>query len=302
MIFNLGSVNIDYVYAVPHLPQPGETLAAASMTVGLGGKGANMSVAIARAGGRVRHIGAVGPDGAWAKARLAGYGIDVDHVATVDVATGHAIINVDAQGENAIVIFPGANHEQSDRAIAAGLADAGAGDFLIFQNETNGREFAMTQALERGLQVIYVPAPYDEDAVKPLLPKADILVLNEVEFGQMIQATGRDVATLGIPTIVVTRGAQGAVLLEESSGWSERVFSAPKVAAIDTTGAGDTFAGYLAAGLEVGLSAEQSVERAVTAAALKVTRRGTAEAIPSLDEVQAFLGQEPTKGASSPQS
>lgn len=290
MIFNLGSVNTDYVYLVPHLPQPGETLAAASMSVELGGKGANMSVAIAKAGGRVRHIGAVGPDGAWAKSRLAEYGIDVEHIKKVDVPTGHAIISVDPQGENAIVIFPGANHEQSHQGIAAALAEAGAADLLVLQNETKGRAFAVAQARERGLRVMYVPAPYDEKAVIGLLPHAHILVLNEVEFGQMVQATGRDVATLGVPTIVVTRGAQGALLLEESSGWSERNFPAPKVDAVDTTGAGDTFAGYLAAGLDSGFSAEQAVERAVFAAALKVTRRGTSEAIPSLAEVQAFVG------------
>ncbi len=290
MIFNLGSLNTDYVYLVPHLPQPGETLVAASMTVGLGGKGANMSVAVAKAGGRVRHIGAVGPDGAWAKARLAEYGLDVDHIAKVNVPTGHAIINVDPQGENAIVVFPGANHEQSHQAIAAALAEAGADDLLVFQNETNGKEFAVAQALERGLRVMYVPAPYDEKAVNVLLPHVHILLLNELEFGQMMQATGRDVATLGVPTIVVTRGAQGAVLLEESSCWSERNFPAPKVDAVDTTGAGDAFAGYFAAGIDLGLPVDQAVERAVFAAALQVTRRGTAEAIPTLTEVQAFVG------------
>ncbi|MGK7650928.1 ribokinase [Roseovarius sp. B08] len=301
MIFNLGSINIDYVYDVPHLPQPGETLAATSMETGLGGKGANMSVAIAKAGGRVRHIGAVGPDGAWAKTRLAEYGIDIEYIADAEIPTGHAIINVDRQGENAIVIFPGANHRQSDRAIAASLDDAREGDLLVFQNETNGKEFAVAQARKRGLQVMYVPAPYDENTVENFLSQTHILVLNEMEFGQMMQATGRDITTLGVETIVVTRGAAGAVLLEESAGWSERNFPAPKVDAVDTTGAGDTFAGYFAAGLDAGLPAEQAVERAVCASALKVTRRGTTEAIPSLAEVHAFWGQDPINGASSPQ-
>ncbi|MBY5987161.1 ribokinase [Roseovarius atlanticus] len=302
MIFNLGSINIDYFYEVPHLPQPGETLAAKSFATGLGGKGANMSVAIAKAGGQVRHIGAVGPDGAWVKTRLADYGIDVAHISEVDTPTGHAVINVDRQGENAIVIFPGANRKQSPGSIDAALQDARQGDILMFQNETNGKKFAAAQAREKGLQVVYVPAPYDEIAVKDVLSYTQILVLNEIEFSQMMQATGRDVATLGAASIVVTRGAKGALLLEESAGWTERVFAAPAVDPVDTTGAGDTFAGYLAAGLDAGLDAAVALRRAVSAAALQVTRRGTADAIPDLAEVQAFMRQDPTNGASSPHS
>ena len=110
-IFNLGSINADHVYCVPHLPGPGETLAATSMQTGLGGKGANMSVAAARAGSHVAQIGAVGRDGLWAKNRLLEYGVDTRHIAELDVPTGHAIITVDDAGENAITLFSGANHQ-----------------------------------------------------------------------------------------------------------------------------------------------------------------------------------------------
>ena len=107
-IWNLGSINADYVYRVPHLPEPGETIAAANLERGLGGTGANMSVAAARAGARASHIGAVGPDGRWAVDRLTEYGVDTRWIREVSHPTGHAIINVDDSGENAIVIYPGA--------------------------------------------------------------------------------------------------------------------------------------------------------------------------------------------------
>lgn len=108
-IFNLGSVNIDHVYHVPHLPLPGETLASTDFNSGLGGKGANQSIAIGRAGGVVNHIGAVGPEGGWTREILRGAGVNVEHLHTVEAPTGHAIINVDDAGENAIVLFGGAN-------------------------------------------------------------------------------------------------------------------------------------------------------------------------------------------------
>ena len=101
-IWNLGSINADMIYDVSHLPGPGETLAADRLARFLGGKGANMSVAAARAGAQVAHVGAIGPDGRWAFDRLTEYGVDTRHIAEVDIPTGHAIIAVDAQGENNI--------------------------------------------------------------------------------------------------------------------------------------------------------------------------------------------------------
>lgn len=290
MIFNLGSINADYFYAVPHLPQPGETLAATNLGTGLGGKGANLSVAVVRAGGAVRHIGAVGQDGAWALARLEEFGVDITYIATVDVPTGHAVINVDPSGENAIVIFAGANRAQTENRISAALGDARSNDMLVVQNETNGRQFAASCAKALGLRVFYAAAPFDEGSVASMLPLTDILVLNEIEFGQLRAVTGTDAEGLGVDLIVVTRGPKGVSLFERSQGWSACDIAAPDVDVVDTTGAGDTFAGYLAAGLDNGLSADAAARLAVRAAALQVTRRGTAEAIPTLRDVEAFGG------------
>lgn len=290
MIYNLGSINADYVYDVPHLPEVGETLAASAFSTGLGGKGANMSVAVARAGGKVRHIGAVGPDGDWAVERLARYGVDTTQIVRTDTPTGHAIITVDPSGENAIVIFPGANQKVPDAAIEVGLNAAEDGDILLLQNETNGQEEALRLAKPKGLKTVYAAAPFEEAAVARALPFTDILVLNEVEMAQLETSMKTSPGNLQVKSVIVTRGANGARFYDASTGWRPSDFPAPIVSAVDTTGAGDTFTGYLAAGLDAGLSLDAAIKRAVEAAALKVTRKGTADAIPSLNEVRAFFG------------
>ncbi len=287
MIYNLGSINIDHFYQVPHLPAPGETLAASGYRMGLGGKGANQSVAAARAGARVAHIGAVGPEGRWAVDRLAGWGVNVDHIARLDVPTGHAIINVDAAGENNIVLFAGANRAMPFALIERALAGAGPGDMLILQNETAHQPDAARLARQRGAMVVYSAAPFDVQAVRAVLDQVTLLILNAVEAEQLCAALGRGLDDLDVPEILVTRGADGA---DWRSRAGKRAFAAArKVAVVDTTGAGDTFAGYFVAGRDGGLSPEAALHRAAAAAALKVTRAGTADAIPEAAEVEAFV-------------
>ena len=133
-VFNFGSINIDHFYRLPHLPGPGETLAATGYDRGLGGKGANQSVAAHRAGGDVVHIGMVGPDGS-GRRELAGFGVDVRFVGTEGRVTGHANVHVDAAGENMIVVLPGANHEQSLTLLKSALAEARPGDHFMLQGE-----------------------------------------------------------------------------------------------------------------------------------------------------------------------
>ena len=285
-IFNLGSINADYFYRVPHLPAAGETLAATSLFRGLGGKGTNMSVAAARAAARCIHIGAVGPDGAWAVERLMEYGVDTRHIAQLtDTPTGHAIINVDDIGENAIVLLPGANHAIPDTAIAAALAEASPGDTLLIQNETSHQALAAGVAKRLDLFTAYAAAPFDAEAVQAVLPYIDILFLNAVEAAQFEQATDQAPTDLPVNQVIVTRGSQGCTLydnvLEEV-----RHFPALPVTPVDTTGAGDTFTGYVLAALDRGLPMPQAITLASRAAALMVTRHGTADVIPDLKEVQ----------------
>ncbi|MEL7430257.1 MAG: PfkB family carbohydrate kinase, partial [Pseudomonadota bacterium] len=138
MIINAGSINIDHVYRVKALPIPGETVTSKDYRRFLGGKGVNQSIAIARSGGEVVHIGAVGTDGDWALEQIAGFGVMTQHIARLDCATGHAIITVDDNGENQIIIEGGANRQLTSTLIEAALAAATPDrDWVLLQNETN---------------------------------------------------------------------------------------------------------------------------------------------------------------------
>ncbi|KPD14386.1 ribokinase [Phaeobacter sp. 11ANDIMAR09] len=284
-IWNLGSINADMVYAMPHLPVAGETLAATGLDQFLGGKGANMSVAAARAGSTVHHIGAVGPEGGWAVSRLMEYGVDTRHIATQDLPTGHAIISVDPSGENQIILFPGANHAISTGQIGQALSAAHAGDLLILQNETNLQAEASKMARDLGLKVAYAAAPFEASAVQAVLPFLDLLFLNAVEAEQLQQAIGKAPQDLGVADVIVTLGAKGARHFNGATGNTRDVPALP-VTPVDTTGAGDTFTGYVLSGLDRGLPMPQAMAQAARAGALMVTRHGTADVIPDLKEVQ----------------
>ncbi|WP_299728362.1 ribokinase [uncultured Tateyamaria sp.] len=285
-VWNLGSINIDNVYRLSHLPAPGETLSALGYTQGLGGKGANMSVAMARAAARVTHIGAVGQEGAWTVERLLEYGVDTSRIATLpDQPTGHANISVDEDGENQIVVFPGANRAITEDMIGAALSDAAAGDYLVIQNETNGQKYAAQIAKQLGLHVVYAAAPFDAQAVAEVLPFTDLLVLNAVEAQQLSMAMKSELTDLGVASIVVTLGADGCRWLDVLAG-SETHMPAIPVTPVDTTGAGDTFTGYLVAGLDRGMPMLQALSLATQAGALMVTRKGTADVIPDLKDIE----------------
>ncbi|MEZ5733514.1 MAG: PfkB family carbohydrate kinase [Paracoccaceae bacterium] len=286
-IYNLGSINIDHFYRVGHFPAPGETLAAESYATGLGGKGANQSAAAAKAGARVFHIGAVGREGGWTVDRLRSWGVDTRHIAMTDDPTGHAIITLDRSGENTIVLFPGANRSMPFALAEAALAGAMAGDTLLLQNETAHQGDAARLARSLGMQVVYSAAPFDVAAITAVMDDITLLALNAVEAAQLTAALGVALDQLDVPEILITRGADGAE-------WRARdgrraTATAPKVDVADTTGAGDTFLGYFVAGRDMGLSPDAALRRASAAAGLKVTRRGTADAIPTAAEVDAFL-------------
>jgi ribokinase len=285
-IYNLGSINIDHSYRMDHLPAPGETIAARTLQTGLGGKGANQSIAIARAGGAVRHIGAIGPEGQWTVDRLAADGVDVSHVARGEVPTGHAIIAVDDAAENAIILFPSANRQVTADQVGLAIRQANPGDWLLLQNETSAGVEAARLARGRGLKVCYCAAPFDPEAVRDILPFTDLLSVNEVEEAQLRAALPQG-ALDGIDRLV-TYGSRGAAYMAGAAATRVDAF---KVAPIDTTGAGDTFLGYALSGIDAGQPLDVALTRASAAAAIQVTRPGAAEAIPMGDEVDTFLAE-----------
>ena len=284
-IWNLGSINADFVYAMPRIPGPGETLASTDRQIFMGGKGANISVAAARAGAVAHHIGAVGDDGEWAVDRLMEYGVDTRHIARVEDDTAQAVILVDPQGENTIILHPGANAVIPQSILQEALSEAQTGDWFVTQNETNLQRTGVTLAKKMGLRVAYAAAPFDADRTQAVLPHLDFLILNAVEAAQLRDATGKDAGDLGVADVIVTLGADGA---DWFGPQGRQHFDAIKVDPVDTTGAGDTFTGYVLAGLDRGLSMPDAIGLATTAGALMVMRNGTADVIPDLKEVQDF--------------
>ena len=270
MILNFGSINLDLVYQVPHLPSPGETLASTSFERHLGGKGVNQSIAAARAGAEVRHIGCLGPDGGWLREQIAGFGLSTDEIAEVATPTGHAVIYVDAGAENQIVLFGGSNRSFTTRQIDAALDTAWAGDWVLLQNETNMVPYIAQQARVRGLNVAYSAAPFDAGAVREVIDHVTLLALNEGEASTLRTDMGQGPESLGLAHILVTKGTKGAELHSDGKVFRQDSFA---VEAVDTTGAGDTFLGAFMAGFIEG-DAEAALRFAAAASAVQVTRQG----------------------------
>jgi len=286
MIFNFGSINIDHVYRVPHLPKPGETLTAETRELHLGGKGTNQSIAIAKAGGRVCHIGAVGGDGDWALEQITSMGVEADMIARSDFATGHAIINVDDHAENAIVIFSGANSCLSKDQIPTALQNATSKDWVLVQNETNLVPEIVSEAKETGCRVAYSAAPFIADVTVALLDQIDLLAVNEGEADALANLLDVKPDHLPVPQLLITRGSKGACLKNADGFFEQEAFL---VEAVDTTGAGDTFLGSFLARVDLGDDAQAALKYASAASALQVTRPGAATAIPDETDVLNFM-------------
>lgn len=288
-ILVFGSLNIDHVYRMPHLVRAGETLASASYQKNAGGKGLNQAIALARAGQEVCFAGALGKDGLFLRDYLASCGVDVSLLQVVDEPTGHAMIQLDEDGQNAIVLYGGANQRITPEMIREVLAPFAPGDFLLLQNEINLLPEIVEQAKAKGMCVVLNPSPMS-DALRELLPQVDWLILNEVE-GEDLTGCARPEemlqALLGMQPacrVVLTLGEQGAMYADAQ----KRCFQpAVRTEAVDTTAAGDTFTGFFLSGVLSGASEEASLEMAAKAAAITVSRPGASKSIPSLQEVKA---------------
>ncbi len=301
-VHNFGSINVDHVYRVPHLVRPGETLSSASLETVLGGKGANQSVALARAGAAVRHVGRIGAADEALLDALLDAGVDCGRVVRVPGTSGHAIIQVDDAGENAIVLHGGANRGFDAAALEAGLEGAEPGDWLLVQNECDALPIALDIARRRGLRVAFNPAPMDAGVAALELDALELLIVNETEAAQLAAALGATAGARGsdsgqdddavaalaeaLPQValVATLGARGAMLV---SGGERTHVVAPRVDVVDTTGAGDTFVGYLLAALVAGAAPVDALRRAVIAGSLATTRAGATPSIPTAAEVDA---------------
>ena len=290
-VLNFGSLNIDYVYCVDHLVRPGETIHSTGLEVYSGGKGLNQSVALAKAGAVVFHSGCVGAaDGRLLVDELTAAGVNTDHIRFTDVRSGNAIIQVDINGENSIVLFGGANRQCTEEQIKNTLKAFGPGDILLFQNETNLVDALITTGADLGLTVVFNPAPCDGLVKQYPLELVDIFIVNEVEAGELtgMGKSGADLMMAAMRKafpkagIVLTLGERGAIYFDGEEEYRQKAFKADVV---DTTAAGDAFIGYFLAGYAKGEPSAEIIRTAAKAAAITVSKAGAARSIPAITSV-----------------
>lgn len=293
-ILNFGSLNLDEMFQVLHFVRPGETLVPEKVERIPGGKGLNQSVAAARAGGAVWHAGAVGEDGAFLTALLDSCGVHTELVETVPGLSGKAVIQVDASGENCILLYPGANHGVTEEAVEKALAQFGAGDLLLLQNEINRLPEILREGKRRGMLAALNPSPVTPEVLGLPLEELDFLIFNEIE-GEALSGQDRPEGMLEELSrrcpgcrLILTLGKEGAYYRGPEGQRFQPSFA---VEAVDTTAAGDTFAGYFFACWLAGYSPEECLEWAAGAAALAVSRRGASVSIPQMGEVERFFGR-----------
>jgi ribokinase len=292
----VGSINVDLTFRAPRLPRPGETVTGHGFQQGFGGKGANQAVAAARLGAQVTMIGRVGNDafGTQALHNLQANGIDTRFIrADAQRPTGIAAIVLDDAATNCIVVIPGANGALAPADIHTAADAIRSADVVICQLEVPLDTVLETFRIARsaGVRTILNPAPA-QPLPAELLENADICVPNETELELL---TGRDfgeVEAIAVAAQELSATVQVVVTLGGSGAWVQgEIMTPPAVAALDSTGAGDTFIGCLAVSLVEGLSLREAVRRANVAAALSVTRLGTQTAIPTRAEVEALLAE-----------
>lgn len=290
-LVNFGSLCIDNVYRVSSIAHAGETIASASHAVFPGGKGLNQSIAAAKGGAQVVHVGAVGGDGGWLRDTLAAAGVEASGVRTVEAASGHAVIQVNDAGENAIVIAGGANRHLTSADREAALAHMAAGDWLLLQNEVNDLEAMLELAAQHGCRVAFNVAPADGREANYDLSGVALLIVNEVEAAALAGVNepqaAADVLRQRYPSAesVLTLGADGLI-----HGGPDGIASlaAFPVQAVDETGAGDAFIGFLMAALLAGAPMPEALRLGAAAGALAATKAGAASSIPTLAEAQAL--------------
>jgi ribokinase len=295
----IGSSNTDLISTVKNFPAAGETIVGKSFLQVMGGKGANQAVAAHKSGGDVKFITCLGTDanGQNTMKYFRETGLDVSSALLVEEApSGTAIILVDENGENCIVITPGANHLLLPDYIHKIKDDIAACDMVLLQMEipyeTIKTVCELAHKQQKKIMLNVAPARHlDEELIKMI----DILIVNETEAetvsGMKIDEIGEKaiidkLLELGAKTVVLTLGKQGCLLKNDKEFYSVPAFC---VKALDTTAAGDTFCGALAAGLTRGEGLEQALKFATAASAICVTRMGAQPSIPSEEEVNEFL-------------
>jgi ribokinase len=299
-LLTAGSINTDLVVSVERAPEAGETVTGSAFGVFGGGKGANQTVAAARSGAAVSMLGAIGDDdfGRQRLADLTRDKVDVSGIAVIpDAPSGVALITLEEQGENRIAYVPGATMQITPEHALAVLSSVQPTTILAtleLPPAALSQLFDGARALGATIVLNATPEP---GAHRELVERADILIVNETETRELLgwnahqsdwEAAAVRLAALGPVSIVITLGAEGALVSTEAG---IRLISPPKVAVVDTTGAGDAFCGAFAAALTSGSTVEEAAEIGVVAGALAVTKMGAQPSQPTRDEIRLLMSQ-----------
>ena len=290
-VLSFGSINIDLLFAVDHIVKPGETIRGNSFIKSAGGKGANQAASLAKAGLNVFMAGKTGNGAEFILELLRSYGVNTSYVVQSSAAPGQAVIQIDKNGQNSIVLFPGGNEEITEEEIEKTIAGFDAGDIIVLQNEINNTDKIMTAAKDKGMKICFNPSPYSEKISSLPLNLVNRLFVNEIEgaaLASLSQETAKEtivkklISMFPNAEIILTAGENGALY-----GFGGKIIKTEivKTKTIDTTGAGDTFTGFFIAAREMNKSAVESLKIAAKAAAIAVSRKGAMESIPYAREV-----------------
>ena len=291
-VLNIGSMNLDHVYTVDHIVEPGETQSSTPLQLFLGGKGMNQSVALAKAGVEVYQGGMIGEDGSVFLDACQEYGIHADYIRTVDARTGHAIIQIDKNAQNCILLYGGANQALTEAYVDEIISQFDKGDILLLQNEVNLLPYIVDRGYAQGMKIVLNPSPFDDKLKAVDMTKISLFLLNEIEGYQLTGCREPDAIIDSIrerfphAAVVLTLGSDGAVYADQSCKHFQPIFP---VKAVDTTAAGDTFTGYFIAGLAQGMEIPDILRMSAKASSIAVSRAGAVPSIPYRNEVIASL-------------
>jgi len=287
-ILNFGSLNLDYIYRVPHFVRPGETLTCLSRETACGGKGLNQSIALARSGATVYHAGCIGAGCEPLVAMLRDNGVETSDLQPVLGENGHTVIQVNDEGENCIIYYPGSNGKVTPEQARKTIAHYDAGDIIALQNEISSMGAIMQEAHARGMRIALNPSPMAGCEALPL-ELCDWLFVNENEARALSGAEGDEDVEEAIARrfpatrVIVTRGSKGAAAV---GAGKPRVWQdAFPAKAVDTTAAGDTFEGFFLGRVAAGDDEQTALRCAAMAASIAVSRPGAGPSIPTLEEV-----------------
>ena len=296
----IGSLNMDLVVNVDTMPKPGQTIIGSNFKEVPGGKGANLAVAMARLNGNVSMIGKVGEDGFGQTLinSLKNDKVDTTYIQTAKGATGVALITVDKNAQNSIVVSPGANFEVKEDDIDNNIEAIKNSDIVVLQLETplNTIKYALNKAKELNKYTILNPAPavkLDDEIIK----NVDLLTPNEteleiisgvsIETEEDIQKAAQIMIEKGVKELIVTLGSKGSLYINKEKSMFKKAY---KVEAVDTTAAGDSYTGALAVALSNDKTIEEAMDFASKVGALSVLKEGAQSSLPTLEDVKNFRG------------